>query len=271
MNIPNSKYKAITKKPGKSFVYAINDWYGKSTQGNSGKINLGKTLKQHAKYTNMLKDLGVEVKVLSADESYPDGCFTQDPMLVYKNSALKLKQFAKTRQGEGNSLAKEVKNGGIKVNKMKNDFCDGGDVLVVDELKTVWCGTSERTNIAGFKEIKKFYTKFKFEVIPVPVINCLHLMTAITYLGKNHFLVSSLLDENLWKLFKVNANVKFVKVPEEENYAVNIININNTIIMPKGYPKTKKLIKKSAFEIKELEMSEFEKADGGITCLSLLF
>ena len=102
-------------------------------------------------------------------------------------------------------------------------------------------------------------------MVSVRVIKGLHLKSAVSYLGKNTLLINpERVDTGSFK------NFKWIEVEEKDSYAANCLAINNQVLMPKGYQKVKKKIIQQGFETIELEMSEFEKADGGITCLNLI-
>lgn len=261
---------AIVKKPGKSYVDAINDWFLKSNTKKNILVDLEKAIWQHQQYVLALEKVGVKVIKLAPNEKFPDGCFTQDPVIVCENEVLQTKQFAKSRQGEGDAIIKELKKFDFKISQMKKGYCDGGDILIADDLKKVWIGISKRTNKVGFECVEKMFSNHGYQVFSVPVEKCLHLLTGITYLGKGVFLTSDLIEKKSLEKF-LSSGESQIFVPHEENYAVNTLIIGNTVIIPKGYPFVKKKIEELGFKIIVLSMSEFEKADGGITCLSLPF
>lgn len=264
------KTYAIVKTPGKSFINAINDWYIVNNHSKKISIDYEKALWQHREYINCLKKIGVKVICLPVDEKFPDGCFTQDPIIIFGKQALINKQFAISRHGEYKSIANELKKYGFSFSFMKKGFCDGGDVLIIKDKKKVYVGESKRTNKSGFTEIKKTFKNFGYQFEQIKVIKCLHLLSGLTYLTNGNFIVSNLIDKDeVNKIIHYANNV--INVPPEENYAVNVLTINNTVIMPKGFLFTQKKIAKLGYEILTVEMSEFEKADGGVTCLSLLF
>ncbi len=264
----NNKF-AIVRPPSKSYVKAINDWYVKGSTTNR-LINYSQAIKQHKQYIRSLQKMKIQVVELSADESYPDGCFVQDPILVCNTEAMITNQFALSRQGEYKEIAKKLTAFGFKLHKMTKGYCDGGDVMVAEDIKKVWVGISKRTDKKGFEVVKWFYKRHGYEVNSVPVTKCLHLLTAISYLGNKIFLISSLANKKM-KQFQKKYDLRMLEMPAHENYAVNVITHNNIVLIPEGFLKTKRLLKTNGYKIIETPMSEFEKADGGITCLSLIF
>lgn len=261
---------AIVKTPSQSFINAINDWYVANDSSKDTFVDFEKALWQHKQYIYCLKKTGVKVICLPAEESFPDGCFTQDPVIIFGKHALVNKQFAVSRRGEYKSIIDGLRKFGFSFSFMKKGFCDGGDILMVKDKKKIYIGKSKRTNKFGFIEIKKTFKNFGYQFEQIKVTKCLHLLSGLTYLTNGNFLISNLIENDQINKIVYKAN-KIINVPPEENYAVNALTINNTVIMPKGFPFTQNQIEKLGYKILTVEMSEFEKADGGVTCLSLLF
>tara|TARA_Y100001936_G_C15716633_1_gene478793 strand:- start:218 stop:664 length:447 start_codon:yes stop_codon:yes gene_type:complete len=139
-------------------------------------------------------------------------------------------------------------------------YLDGGDILNTPEV--VFAGLSNRTDAKAIKFLSEQISK---KVVPVAVINGLHLKSSVSYLGKNVLLINpERVDVGPFKSFK------WVEVEEKDSYAANCLAIKEQVLIPKGYQKVREKIKQHGFETIELEMSEFEKADGGITCLNLM-
>lgn len=244
----------LVRPPGKSFLKAI------SSKDQSKNIDLEKALFQHRKYCEVLENLGLTIIKLPADEKFPDGCFVEDPFVIFKDSALVTNLSASSRKGEGERIYKVIKHF-KKIKKMSHpSTMDGGDVMLTP--RKIFIGQSKRTNLQGIQQLESICNT---EVERVRVERCLHLKTGVTYLGKDIVLLSNLIDEKYFKDFNI------IHVPEEEIYAANCLNINDVVLIPKGCFYVRKHIQNIGFETVELEMSEFKKADGGLTCLSLLF
>lgn len=141
---------------------------------------------------------------------------------------------------------------------------DGGDVLKIEDK--VFVGLSARTNIHAIHQLKKILENSNFEIFPVRVRNVLHLKSACTYLGNNCVIVSKgHFDTDILRDYNE------IVVARGEEYVADCLAVNGTVLMAKGFPETKKLIGKKGFFVKELEMSEFCKGDGALTCLSILW
>lgn len=260
---------ALVRPPGKSYAQAINDWYAKSHLG--GKpLDLQIAIQQHKQYAGMLRRAGLKVITLHPDERFPDSCFVQDPAVIFQKDALITQQHAQSRNGEGIAIARGLHKYGFSTITMTNGFCDGGDVLVAHDLGYVWVGISKRTDEVGFTWVKSMFMKYSYTVIPVPVTNCLHLMTSASYLSPGIALMSELVDHDARNMIAGKCK-EIIEIPADETYAVNVIQLGGIIIMPEGFPFTQNKISKLGYMVRTVPMSEFEKADGGITCLSLLF
>jgi dimethylargininase len=141
---------------------------------------------------------------------------------------------------------------------------DGGDVLKVEDK--VFIGLSARTNSEAIEQVRKILRSSGLDVIPVNVHNVLHLKSACTYLGDNCVVLSNgNFDTN------VLSGLRKIIVAKGEEYAADCLAVNGTVLIAKGYPKTKSLIENEGFPVEELEMSEFRKGEGALTCLSIIW
>lgn len=253
---------AIVCRPALTFSKAINVWFrGEHPEG--GAIDIVAAASQHAAYVSALKACGLEILELPSDERFPDACFTQDPVVLHGNKVLILRMRAESRRGEGEAFRKLLAGRGFSVEEMKAGYCDGGDVMVMADIKTVWVGLSARTDRAGFEAIRDFYGQFGFAAEAIGVDRCLHLTTGATYLGGRRVLGSEMIDAEPF----VRQGFAYLAVPSEEKYASNVLILGRNAIVPEGYPHTQALLAKLGFKILTTPMSEFGKADGGVTCL----
>jgi len=141
---------------------------------------------------------------------------------------------------------------------------EGGDVLRVENH--FYIGLSRRTNNGGARQLTHILRNYGFDTSTVLVDKSLHLKAGVTYAGRD-ILVA--VDEFVRKPEFQKFNI--VRIPKDENFAANCLRINDYLFIAKGFPTTKSLLEKTGFSITELEMSEFQKMDGGLTCLSLFF
>lgn len=258
--------QAIVRKPTQSYSYAIDDWYRREKGSRERKIDIAR--EQHGRYVAALAHAGARIWELPDDDRFPDGCFTQDPVLVWEDSILELNAKMPSRQGEAEAFVTHFSAQGYTLDRVDEGYCDGGDVMIAPDLKRVWVGLSTRTDERGFHKVKNFYETRGFRVEGIRVTDCLHLITGASYIGEGNFLISDAIDmrESL-----VQNGYSIIYVPPEEAYAVNVVSIGRTVIMPEGYPQTQAAIEEKGYGVLAIPMSEFAKADGSATCLSNLF
>jgi dimethylargininase len=246
---------AIVRKPGKNFADGITD---------SGleKPVFEKALKQHIAYCEALKYCGLELTILEADEKYPDGCFVEDAAVVTEKVAIITNPGAETRRGEVEKIAETLS----KFKKTEfislDGYVEGGDVMNVGN--NYYIGISNRTNEKGGRQLSEILTNYGYSTSFIPVNTILHLKTGITHIGQNNFIATGAFADS-FKQFNV------IQTDQDEVYTANSLRINDFLLIPKGYPKTKNQVIKLGYQIIEIEMSEFRKMNGGLTCLSLLF
>lgn len=232
-----------------------------------GQPTYEKALQQHDTYIEALKQCGVEVTVLEADERYPDSCFVEDPALITRKCAIITNPGAASRNGEKNEIIGAVKKffPEDKIEYIKDPgTLEGGDVMMVGD--TFYVGLSARTNAEGIRQLTEILNKYGLECIQVPLEKVLHLKTGVNYIENNNMLVSGEFIEKP-EFEKYNKIV----IPEDEAYAANCIWVNDTVIVPEGYPAVLKAVQDAGYKTLLVDTSEFRKIDGGLSCLSLRF
>ena len=247
--------KAIVRRPGRNFARGI-------TTLKLGKPDFGKALEQHTAYCDALIRCGVELTVLEADERYPDGCFVEDTAVVNSRVAVISRPGADPRMGEEEEIARVLAGYGITESITPPGTLEGGDVLRVENHYFI--GLSARTNEEGASQLSAILSKHGFTSSVIQVEAGLHLKSDIAYLGNGNFISTP--------VFSAIAHPANTIVPDQdESYSANCLRVNDYLLIPKGFPKSRKKIQELGYNIIELEMSEFRKMDGGLTCLSLLF
>lgn len=254
----------IVRRPSHSLIDGIT--------GNPqlGKPNYENAMKQFDEYIKAIKSVGIEVIELEASEPYPDSCFVEDPVVIIPNEiAIITNPGAVSRNGEKDLILPTIKKyfSEDKIKYIKAPgYMDGGDVLPIGN--TYYIGLSHRTNKEAIKQFEEFVKPLGKKVIAIPVTQFLHLKTGTTYIEDNNLLVTGEFEHT-----KEFQSFNLIKVPSEEDYAVNVIYINGNIIMPAGYPKTKAMLEKlkGYKKLIEVDTSEYKKIDGGLTCLSVRF
>jgi dimethylargininase len=246
-------FTALVRPPGTRFPEAISDHPHKKG------IDQPRALIQHQSYVDALKQAGGKILSLPPEDLLPDSTFVEDTAFVFGKTAFLCSAKEETRRNEVESVAQALKDH-LKIAHLE-PYIDGGDIL--NTPQTIYIGLSKRSNT---KAIQSLSQKIEKEVIPVPVVKGLHLKSAVSYLGNNILLIDPERVES--GAFK---NFQWIEVEEKNSYAANCLALENQIIMPSGFPTIREKILQHGFETVEVEMSEFEKADGGLTCLSIIF
>ncbi len=250
--------RAIVRKPCANIIKGI-------TTADLGIPNYEKALRQHSKYVAALEECGLEVINLPADEDYPDSTFVEDTALLTDKCAIVSNPGALSRKGEISSVKDLLRNYYDKIEEIKDPgTLEPGDVMMVG--KHFYIGLSERTNANGAEQLINILNKYGMTGSTIELNEMLHLKTGMAYLEKNNLLISGeFIERDEFEKFN-----KIIVDPDEA-YSANCIWVNDKVIIPKGYPKSKKRIEKAGYRTIELEMSEFEKVDGGLSCLSFRF
>lgn len=249
--------KAIVRRPAETFANGI-------STSNLGKPDYELTIKQHDAYCEALVKCGLELIILDPDPNYPDSCFVEDTAVVTNDFGIITRPGDKRRLGEEIEI-KKVLEPLLKLHFIEEPgTLDGGDIMQADNK--FYIGLSNRTNLAGSKQLKEILTSYNYEVFSIPVCNLLHFKTGVNYLGDNNLL----LHKDFCSKDDFNSYNKII-IDKNEEYAANSLRVNDYVIVPKGFPKTKSSIEKLGYKIIEVEMSEFQKMDGGLSCLSLRF
>lgn len=260
--------RALLRKPCRNMVHGL------STAG-LGVPDYEKALSQHAAYADALRACGVETTILAADENYPDSVFIEDTAVLSEKVAIITRPGASSRQGEEVAVAEALRWVYEQLEYIiPPGTLEGGDVLRVGNQ--FFIGISARTNEAGAGQLAAILAKNGYSPTLVPLRHVLHLKTGIAYLQNNHLLASGEFVNHSRKGTGVTAQPLFssfdiIPVPVGEEYAANALWINGQVLIAAGFPVTKKAIEKSGYETIAVDVSEFRKLDGGLSCLSLRF
>lgn len=252
----NNYTHALVRPPGASFVNAI--------AVEPKPIDVTLALRQHAEYVDALRETGIAVEILDADERFPDGCFMQDPAMVIRTGAILNRMGTASRAGETALVADILRERFETHELVEPATLEGGDVLNAGHRLLV--GETERTNKAGIEQLRALVEPYGIHVEAVPVREFLHLLTVVTYVGNGVVVVhEDFADHPALAVFDK------IIVPRVEAYAANTLGIRNSVIMPAGFPQTAERLRGKGFEVLQVPMSEFYKADGGVSCLSLIW
>ncbi len=248
---------AITRLPGENFGAGL-------TTANLGAPDYALILRQHWAYRQALLSLGVDVIVLPPEPTYPDAYFVEDPAIVTPKLAVITRPGAPSRRGEQTSLAPLLGYYRPLLYISAPGTVEGGDVLMAGEH--FFIGLSERTNSEGARQLSGYLTNAGYSCDMVPVAGGLHLKSSVNFVGNNTLLLSKSLAD-----YPGFSGYNKILLDEDEEFAANSLLVNQTLLVPAGFPKAKAKLSGLGMPIIELDVSEVRKMDGGLTCMSLRF
>ena len=249
---------AIVRTPCKNLVKGL-------TGANLGLPDYNRARDQHAAYIDALRHCGLEVVELPADEQFPDSTFVEDTALLTPHCAIITNPGASSRQGEVHGVKATIGRYYDVVEQIQSPgTVEAGDIMMVGDH--YYIGLSARTNLAGAEQLIGILERYGMSGSLVKLEKVLHLKTGLSYLENN----------NLMACGEFLANPEFqrfnlMEIPASESYASNSLWINDTVLVPLGYPETKQKIVDAGYPVIEVDVSEFRKLDGGLSCLSLRF
>ena len=252
--------RAIVCPPADSYANGL-------TNADLGAPDLALALAQHAAYCAMLEHLGVELTTLPGDPAYPDGTFVEDTAIVTAKGPILCRSGARTPAGEIYTMhaALERLHTYDVPAITEPGTVDGGDICQVGDH--FFIGLSARTNDVGADQLGRWlrgkgYTSSTISIRNDPAL--LHLKSGLTWLGGDQLLVVPALAKRA-----VLANYDLTMTAPGEEYSANAVLINGTVVMAAGYPETAARVTALGHSVTTLEMSEFQKMDGGLSCLSI--
>jgi len=250
--------RAIVRRPGGSFTEGL-------TSANLGKPSLSRALEQHDAYIAAFEQCGLDVTVLPADERYPDSTFIEDTAILTPQVAIITNPGAASRNGEKYITRPAVEEFYPEVVEIEPPgTLDGGDVLAVNNH--LYIGLTARTNEQGAKQLIEILERNGYSGATVWLNSFLHLKTGVAWVGARDLIAAGeLIDHPAFHAFNITP------VSAEETYAANCIFVNDHILIPAGFPGVRDVLTRRPYPLIEVEMSEFQKMDGGLSCLSLRF
>ena len=224
-------------------------------------IDIARAREQHRAYEACLAELGVDVISLPAEPDYPDAVFVEDAAIVLDEVAVMTRLGAVSRRGESESLARALEPYRTLRWMREPATMDGGDVMLAG--KTLYVGVTARSNAAGIAQLAAVVEPFGYHVRPVVVHGCLHLKSACSYIGDAVLVYRPWVDEAAF------AGLRLVDVPEESG--ANVLEVGGTVLVAAAAPQTAELLPNMGRQVRVLDNSELMKAEGALTCCSLIF
>ena len=218
---------------------------------------------QHRAYEALLTSLGCEVRRVAPAPAYPDSVFIEDTAVVFDEVAVITRPGAATRRDEVIAVADALATLRPLARIASPATLDGGDVLVIG--RTVYVGETDRTNAEGIAQLRAALAPFGYTVQGVPVTGCLHLKTAVTAVDETTVLLNP-----AWVSAAAFGAYRVLAVNETEPMAANVLRVGEALVYGAAFPRTLELLRAAGFHPHTVDASELAKAEGAVTCCSLV-
>jgi dimethylargininase len=252
---------AVVRPPTANFAAGL-------TTADLGAPIYVKAIEQHQRYCEALQHCGLGLTKLEADPHYPDSTFVEDTAILTDRFAILARPGAVSREGEVASIKDTLARFYPKLHAITSPATmDGGDIC--ESGDHFFIGISQRTNKEGARQLagilaQEGYTSTCIDIRGIKGI--LHLKSGLSYLGDNRLiLIDALADQAGFEGYDI------LRVEPPENYAANCVRVNDYVLLAAGYPVLQTSMRRLGYSVITLEMSEFQKMDGGLSCLSLRF
>ena len=227
-------------------------------------IDAAVAAEQHRRYREALESCGARVVTLPAVDELPDSVFVEDTAIVLDEVAVLTRPGVESRRGEVSLIEPEVARLRPIVRVEPPATLEGGDVLRIG--RTLYVGLSPRTNAEGVNALRRLVAPNGYEVIAVEPRGCLHLKTGCSALDEEIVLVNP-----EWVDAAVFRGHEVVPVDAAEPWAANVLSVGRSVCVSAAFPRTAGALSARGYDVRTIEVSEFAKAEGGLTCMSLLF
>jgi dimethylargininase len=224
-------------------------------------IDYERAASQHRAYEECLRALGARVVSLAALRDLPDSVFVEDPAVVLDEVAVIARPGAASRRPEAEAIAAALAPLRPLARIEAPATLEGGDVIRAG--RELYVGLSQRTNCEGIAQLATIAGPYGYSVTAVEVRGCLHLKSGACYLGRQ-----TMLANRGWIDAAAFAGYRVVEVAEE--WAADVLAIGDAILMPAGFPKTAAVLEREGFTVRTVDVSELQKAEAGVTCMSLI-
>jgi dimethylargininase len=253
--------RAVVRPPAANFASGL-------TTAELGTPDFDLSLRQHEAYCRALEECGLKLTRLAADNRYPDSTFVEDTAVLTSRGAVICRPGAASRLGETDEIQEVLRPQFTRIYTISDPgTVDGGDVCEAGDH--FFIGVSRRTNEAGATQLAGFLAELGYSSTLIDIrglSNILHLKSGIAYLGASRIVI---IDE--FRDRKEFSGYDLVHVNAEEAYAANCLVVNDRVLIAAGFTAFQRQLRDLDYDTIGLEMSEFQKMDGGLSCLSLRF
>ena len=228
-------------------------------------IDFHRAVRQHRNYQELLKNLGLSVMEIAADDDCADCCFIEDTAIMLDELAIICRPGSTARRLEVNGVLPSIRRYRHEILTIKAPATlEGGDVLRVN--RTLFVGLTQRTNPEGIDLLQRYVAPHGYTVKLVEVPGALHLKSVCSAVDEHTILTDPTRVE-----LAAFAGFDIIEVPSDEWMAANILLVNRTICMHSGFVETHALLQRRGYDVRTVDVSEFLKAEAGLTCKSLIF
>ena len=228
-------------------------------------IDVERARAQHDAYEWTLVDLGCTVRRIDTAHDLPDSVFIEDTAVVFPEAAVIARPGAETRRPETAAVREALRRFGMPMREVAEPATlDGGDVLLIG--RQVFIGSSTRTNATAVNQMRRFLRPLGYKVRVVPVEGCLHLKSAVTAVSPDTVLING-----NWVPADAFTGLEVIDVDPDEPAGANALLVDDVVIYPAGFPKTRARLEEKGLRVRVVEVDELAKAEGGVTCCSLIF
>jgi dimethylargininase len=227
-------------------------------------IDVARAREQHRAYESCLASLGCDIRQIPADDRYPDAVFIEDTAIVLDELAIVTRPGAESRRGELEAVSAALHEYRTIARIESPATIDGGDVLQLDRV--LYVGRTPRTNSRGRSMLAEIVEPFGYRVVPVAVDGCLHLKSAITRAGSDVLLMN-----RDWLPDSPFGDWRIIDIDPSEPAAANALRIGASVIFPEEFVRTRRRLEAAGIDVRPVPASELAKAEGGVTCCSLVF
>jgi dimethylargininase len=228
------------------------------------RIDYDLAAQQHRQYENLLTQLGCQLISLGPEPEFPDSVFVEDVAVVLDEIGILTRPGPDSRRGEVGSVAPVIAEYRELRAIESPGTLEGGDVLAIG--RSIFVGLSSRTNTRGVEQLRLFTEALGYSLLPVPVTECLHLKSAVSQVGPETVLLNP-----QWADASVFEGLRVLEVAPTERYAANGLLVGGSLIYPRSFPRTAEVLARQGVKLETLDLSELQKAEGAVTCCSLVF
>ena len=249
---------AVTREVSRSIIHC------ELTHLARAPIDVERARAQHEGYRSALRALGLEVVSLPEEPDLPDSVFVEDAAFVLEEVAVLTRPGADSRKPEVESIARALEPYRELMRVTAPATLDGGDVLAAGQR--IFVGQTLRSNAEAVEQLRSMLNPFGYSVTGVPVTGCLHLKSAVTLAAENTLLINP-----QWADKRYFEGFEFIEVDPSEPYAANALLAAGTLVYPSAFAGTRTRLETAGRPIIAVEADELAKAEGGVTCCSLIF